>query len=618
MDRQTDNISGRLISRLKGASPWHVALGIFLTLLLVFLSVRASDEYRWSDWGFGDAQTMLSLRQWEEEGWFANYFLFIPQGYAKVVRLFDDPELRQHAHGTCPGSSPRVGPRLWYTHYPAGYLMPYALLFRLGLDGLFHVRMLSVIFSIGALVLMYMVFSRITSRAVAFIAVFFYGLTPTFLGYADTLANQPLDDLLRFGFMLAIVLSTRAGSPQQKKGWMFAAWGIEFMLSLSSFDSVFFLYVWIIGWDILDKQGFRWKRYLLFGLAPLCAHSLQFLQNVWYLGFNDAMIDIKDAFLLKNAADPNYNLGQDRLTVIIDTIGILFNNLYSPGALLAALIGFYAFYVLLVKDRGDTELPTLRLVGVLSMCGLSFIVILPHAARMPYEARQMIPFAALLVGGVTCSFMKEFTGSLQGYAGTPEGGVSMYRKLLKAAYLLLSAVLILIFWYRFALNSRQPVYYIPDAETDAKFAGEIETNRKYDLIRYRQLRSEVVFGEELKKLPTAFEPVIFSLGGFQLFWDPKYVPGYPQIMPLTEYYTGSRPLLCFDGPEVLAQDLIYMLRKSPYRFSPVLVTNDPDSLDRLLTILQQEGVLTGIPARYDVMGRFILDLTYSVRWGDGQ
>src|SRR3990172_12688862 len=139
MDRQTDNISGRLISRLKGASPWHVALGIFLTLLLVFLSVRASDEYRWSDWGFGDAQSMLSLRQWEEGGWFSNYFLFIPQGYAEVIKFFDDPNLRQHAHGTCPGSSPRVGPRLWYTHYPAGYLVPYAILFRIGLDDIFQI-----------------------------------------------------------------------------------------------------------------------------------------------------------------------------------------------------------------------------------------------------------------------------------------------------------------------------------------------------------------------------------------------------------------------------------------------------------------------------------------------
>jgi hypothetical protein len=224
-----------LLSACRGASPWHIALGVFLVGLLLFLSVRASDQYRWSDWGFGDAQTMLSLRQWEEGGWLANDFLFVPQGYAKVVTLLDDLPLRHHAHGTCPGSSPRVGPRLRYTHYPAGYLIPYAVFFRLGLDNLFGARMLSILFSVCGLTLMYVLFSKLTSPAVAFLAVFFYGLSPVFLGYADALANQPLDDLLRFAFMLAVVLSTRAGSARQRKWWAVSAWGLQFMLSLWGF-----------------------------------------------------------------------------------------------------------------------------------------------------------------------------------------------------------------------------------------------------------------------------------------------------------------------------------------------------------------------------------------------
>ena len=78
-----------LLGRIKGANPWHLALGIFLLFLLIVLSVRADDEYRWSDWGFGDAQTMLSLRQWEEGGWFHNYLLFKPQGYSPVIDLLD-------------------------------------------------------------------------------------------------------------------------------------------------------------------------------------------------------------------------------------------------------------------------------------------------------------------------------------------------------------------------------------------------------------------------------------------------------------------------------------------------------------------------------------------------
>lgn len=602
------------MSRLKRTNPWHITLGFLLLGLLIFLSVRASDEYRWSDWGFGDAQTMLSLKQWEEGGWFANYFLFAPQGYAKVCQLFDDPQLRHHAHGTCPGSSPRVGPRFLYTHYPAGYLVPYAAMFRIGIDSLFAVRMLSVLFSVGALVLMYMVFAKITDPGVSFFAVLFYGLTPTFLGYADTLANQPLDDLLRFGFMLAVVMSTRAESELHRHRWLITAWVAEFMLSLSSFDSVFFLFVWLVGWDIIDKKGFRLKRYLIFSIAPITAHGLQFMQNVWYLGFQDALIDIKDAFLLKNAADASYNAGQDRASVILGTIPILFNNLYNPAYFVLALLGMYTVYALLFRNSVGREMPSVMLLAILFVCGSAFILILPHAARMPYESRQMIPFAALLVGAFTYSFAREFGNSLRmGKQEEPSRAESI-RRFLRPVYLLLSAMMILVFWYRFMLNDREPVYYIPDAQTDAKFAQEIESKQRFDLMRFRSLRADVVIAESLSKIKTTYDPVIFSINGFQLFWDPKYVPGYPQIMPITEYYTGSRPVLCFDRTDLVVNDLITMLGKGP-RFSPILLSNDTNTLREIAETLLSRGVLTSFPPGvFHVEDKVILDLTDHVRW----
>jgi hypothetical protein len=601
-----------LLSALRSVDVWDAALGLFLAGLLVFLSVRASDQYRWSDWGFGDAQTMLSLRQWEEGGWFANDFLFVPQGYAKVDRLFDDPPLRHHAHGTCPGSSPRVGPRLRYTHYPAGYLIPYAAFFRLGLDSLFDVRMLSILFSVCGLVLMYVVFAKITSPGVAFLAVFFYGLTPAFLGYADAVANQPLDDLLRFAFMLAVVLSTRAGSARQRKWWAVSAWLLQFMLSLASFDSVFFLFVWLIGWDIVEERGFRWKTYLLYGLAPLAAHSLQFLQNVRYLGFHDAVIDIRDAFLLKAGANATYNVGESRLVLIVSSIGILLTNLYDPGMIIAILLGLYAVYSWFIKTPDDRKLPSMRLLIVLFFCGLSFVVVLPHAARMPYEARQLMPFVALLASGFAWSFVREFENGLH-HAPSQESKIA---KISRPAYLVLCAALCVVFWYRFMLLGRQPVYYIPDAETAAQYEALIKYGLRYDLLRFRTLRDDVLFAQELEKMPTAFEPVYFSLDGFRLFWDPKYVPGYPQIMPITEYYTGSRPVLCFDAADGLVADLVYMVRNSPYRFSPLVIIDDPAVMDKVVVALQRTGIFLRPPlGGYEIMGRRILDLSDVVRWG---
>ena len=572
-------------------SGWHRAIALFLAALFLFLAVRAYDDYRWSDWGFGDAQTMLSLRQWEEGGWFANYFLFKPQGYAPVVDQLDEPELRHHAHGTCPGSSPRVGPRLWYTHYPAGYLIPFAVLFRLGLDSLFSVRMLSILLSIGGLALMYAVFSRITSPRVAFVAVLFYGLSRPFLGYADSLANQPIDDLLRFGFMLAVVLSTRADDAAKRKRWLIAAWIIEFSLSLTSFDSVFFIYLWLIGWDLLERRGFRWKLYLLFSLAPVTAHGLQFLQNVWYLGWHDAFIDIKDAFLLKHGADTDYNFGRGRLATIVLSLLLLLKYVFDPSWVILVLLAAYLIYgYLLAEDRGD--LPSVGLLGLLFLCGLGFVVVLPMAARMAYEARQMIPFAALLAGGITWSFVDAFRSSLHRRTSEEKSSGREAGTRFAVPYLAVSAILLLMFWFGFLLADRSPIY---------------------DVTR---LMPEIRFAEQLRVLPTKHEPVYYELGGFFTYWNENYVPGYPQIMPITEYYTGSRPILSFNTAESAADDVTAMVRRCGAPFSPVLVAMDMDILRQVLLRLKEQGTITTVPvARTLAMGRYLVDLTDFIVWG---
>jgi len=75
---------------------------------------------------------------------------------------------------------------------------------------------------------------------VALAAAVFYALSPAFLGYADAIANQPIDDLHRFGLILAVVLTTLALHPRLRQAALLAAWVLEFLLSLFSFDSVFF------------------------------------------------------------------------------------------------------------------------------------------------------------------------------------------------------------------------------------------------------------------------------------------------------------------------------------------------------------------------------------------
>ena len=553
--------------RTANVNRWHAAFVLLIFSLLIYLSVRAADDYRWSDWGFGDAQTMLSLRHWKKEGWLANKLLMIPQGYAKVVRIFDNQELRHHAHGTCPISSPRIGPRLWYTHYPSGYLIPYALLSRLGLDKIFFMRMLSIFFSLGAVIFMYALFSRILSPRVSFVAVFFYAASSAFLGYADSLANQPIDDFLRFGFMLGVVFYTQASSLKQRTIYMVVLWITAFLLSLSSFDSVFFIYFWLIGWDLLEYRQFRWKTYLIFALAPLAAHFVQFFQNVWYLGLNDAIIDIQDTLFRKSGLAHGYN--------------------FKPEGLLVCMFISYAIYSIFLKDRNEKELPSIGLLFLLFLCGLIYMVLLPVGALMAYEKRQMVPFVSILVSGMTWSFLKEFKlNVLQDRKITRK---FPFQKGILLLYLLLSFVIIFAFWRGFAAMPRKPIYNLRG-------------------------HPDVVLARVIQSIPTKYDPVIFNIGAFFEYWNRNYVPGYPQIDPITEYYVGLKPIISFSSSKGAITDLQYMLDHSPYKFSPLLVTADTGYIKEIILTLSKNGYLKQGPiAMLKTGDRYILDLTALIK-----
>lgn len=582
-----------VFSRISSLSRWHLAAIVLLIALFVYMVDRSRDEDRWSDWGFGDAQTMLSLKQWDKGGWINNYLLFIPQGYAKVLYEFDDPNLRQHAHGTCPGSSPRIGPRLWYTHYPAGYLIPFAALFKVGFDTKFSAQVFAQILSLLGLGFMYLTFARITNPGLSFLAVLFYALSRPFLGYADSLANIPLDDLLRFGFMYAVVMSTRDEDVSRQTRWLIAAWIMEFCLSLSSFDSVFFIFAWLVGWDLLEGKGLQIKKWFLFGMAPTSAHGLQFMQNVWYLGFQDALTDIKDAFLLKNGGDAGYNSGQGRLDVVRTSVAIIYNAIFPHLNAFWALCGGYAAYAFFLRDRKERRMPSVLLFVLLFICGMMFILILPHAARMPYEARQMMPFVSLLIAAVTWSFFRVFRDTLLGnFAEKPWLG----RRFAKWSALPCLLIFIPVSLYAWGVHVTAP-----------------QAPPTYDQIRtIPDTTMAKIINQNLK---TQYDAVIFDVGAFQTYWDPKYVQGYPQILPLTEYYAGNKPILCFNQPEGVAKDITYLVTKGAARFSPILTASDNETFEKVIRQLYKDGIISGHPGNViSLLGRPLADLTNVMMW----
>ncbi|MBM3254249.1 MAG: hypothetical protein FJZ16_08355, partial [Candidatus Omnitrophica bacterium] len=490
---------------INNINTWHAILGILLLCLFLFLSFTITDEHHWSDWAFGDAQSILTIRHWEEKGWLKNKLLFIPQGYARVVELFDKPPLRHHAHGTITGT---IGPRLYYTHYPSGYLIPYALLSKMGYNDITYLRKLSLLFSFGAVILMYILFSRITSPRISFVVVVFYLLSPSFLGFANSIANQPIDDLLRFAFMLLIVLSTRTSSLSHMRIYKTSAWIVEFLLSLSSFDSVFFVYIWLVGWDLIEHRGFRWKTYVVFALAPLAAQGLLFLQNVWYLGLNDSIRDFWFTFSSKSEMSKGYN----RYCLFWNALIKLFSNLYKPSFLILLFFIFYSINVKFFKKEGIKELPSLRLVFILFLCGLIFLFVFPRSGEALYQTRQLIPSVALLVSATTWSFLKVVKQSFcrRGYFIGIIKNCNIRKKII-LLYMLICLATLAFFWQRLMFNKWEP-YFIPPYHPD------------------------ILLDKQIKSTQTKYDPVIFEMGSFLVYHDLNYVPGFHQIDPVNEYF----------------------------------------------------------------------------------
>ncbi|MCE9545033.1 MAG: hypothetical protein K8T25_05880 [Planctomycetia bacterium] len=586
------------LSQLKRVNPWNAAFLLFWLTLFSVLAVRGTDPDRWSDWSFGDAQTMLSTRHWTEEGWVKNYLLFVPQGYAHVVKHLDEPELRQHAHGDSPYGGRGVGPRLYYTHYPSGYLVPYAAAAWLGFDSMGAARVVSVLMSMAGLGCFYLFLARAIRPSVAFATCVVYGLTPAFLGYADSLANMPIDDLLRYGFMLAVFYSTRATTKAGRWRANVVAWVLEFGMSLSSFDSVFFMFVWLIGWDFVEGRGFRFVRYFIFGMAAVCGHGVQLLQNVWYLGTADALLDVRAMFLLKSGGEQMRGSGEtgvsrvqmiagmllDRAQVISTTTEKVMVCVVTETKLFWTLVGIYAFHRVLFRRAEKNLLPGVKILTVLFLAGLAYIFVLPNAAGMDYQGHQMLPFYALAIGGLLVAagdcFAQTVRLKFYSYPG-------VVRRSFQLAWLLVAVVGLYDFGQYFWYARRGPW-----SSAD-------------------HLSPDVPLARVLSNYATAHPPVYFNLGGMTSYWNKAYLPGYPQIHPMLEYYAGSRPILCFDQDVSLVTDLKQLLQMGgPNSFSPVIIAGDQRMMTGVLERLRAAGVIgtTSLTAQ-PIYGKLVLDLT---------
>jgi hypothetical protein len=555
------------------AAPWRAATVALLIALLVQLGARANSEYRWSAWAFGDAQTMLSNRQWTEGGWLHNRLLFNPQGYAAAIEVVDEPALRHHAHGTYTRGAHGIGPRRLYTHYPPGYLLPFATLHELGFERMAAARLLAVAMSVAALGVFFLAFSLAASPAAAFGAVALIALSSPFQRYADSLANHAVDDLLRALFVYAVILSTRAVDDVLRRRAAVAAWGVALAMALSSVDSTFFLWAFVVAWHAFEAPAPRLRHTarvgVVYGLAPVLGHALLLLQNAWYLGLPGALQDLADIAGLKSGAQSPSGAG--RWSTWLDSIALSLDDLYGawPVALLAA--GRVALHLRarLGDARGDepSGRAELGLLAALLAGGVAFRFVLVHHA-MTYEARHYLPFAMLLASTTAVAL-----------AARDRRGPS------HAPGIYTAAALCLLAW----VGSRT---YSPGAFSTAEPARERAAVR--------------LIVDRVRPMTTRYERVIFARAALP-YHNASYHDGVPQVDPTLEYYARA-PILCFERNERLATDLRTMVARAPARFSPVLLFDTRADLDE--TVRALGDLLARPPPEPAVLNRRLaVDLT---------
>lgn len=525
----------------------HLPFAALLIVLSIYLGLKTFPEEGWSGWEEGSAQTLLTLEHWDKEGAFHHKLLFIPIGMSGIVKHLDEPGLRQHARGTVTGYL--IGRRLYYTHYPPGYLFPFALLKKAGVDERYGLRLFSLSMSLAALVLMYAVFNGVSNPVFAFIGVLYYAGSTMFLDYADSLANQPLDDLLRFGIIFLSLFALKRHGPGRWK-YTAALWSLYLILAASSYDSVLFIFIWLVGLDYAEwlsskdraRRPIPLKRWLLFASAPVITFTLQFFQNLWYLGWSDLMLDIKGVLLyrLGNGSRTGKFLlrGQELLNTVHAMTGLAY---YALPAL--ALLAASAAYL---KKRVFGTLPGFRLFVLFLVAGAAFTIVFAQSVDLKYQGRQLAPAIAFLVAMGSVVFVKIASGPRVLLNRKPAASV---------AFFVLLTLSLSLLWYG---QAKRTVGYVMDWPNNVLNAESMR-----------------IFKEAGRM--SGGDMIVAAI-------VPDYKYDNPQPLPRWEYYSG-RTVLAFKSPELFLKDLRILKKRADKPFDVAVVTSDPEIIQMLMPLL---------------------------------
>lgn len=375
----------------------NIPILIIILILFSYLGIKALDENGWDGWGFGSAQVLMSSQYWAKDGFAKNYFLFIPQPYSKLIHYLDELEFRNRPIETSNGELARDR-QLYYTHYPPLFLFPYALMAKLGIEERSIFRIFSLLISLAGFLFFYLFIKSISNKTVAAIASIYYGFSITFLNYADSIAVQPWTVLFTF---LILYLSVRAwrsfNVPEKYKKYNLYIWLAYLALSLSSYDATFYIFTYLVLFDIFVLKKFLWKKWLIFASAPVLGFTLQVIQNTWYLGWQNMANDFYRYYTERAIGNAkNFIIGIAAPFISMTGIKTFYFFKKTFVALTSAILIVGLLWKLRTKSNADSDF--FKIIGVLAVAAVAQPFFLNVTGWWPYQGVLTATFWGLLIG----------------------------------------------------------------------------------------------------------------------------------------------------------------------------------------------------------------------------
>ncbi len=575
----------KLISRIKKIIAANLLFAIFIAIISAILIIRALPE---NHIDMPSADTLNTARWWTRDGFLTHYLLHHRAGYGKIVHYLEEPELNDHARGSVAGSAGHH--KNYGTHYPNMDAIPVALLMKLGIGKIFPLKLPAITASILGLILLYTFIKKLLySKYIAFIAVSYFGISPIFIKWGDALDYIPYEDLWRSLILLLSLIAFRYfndshGSVKIKRINLYlpAIWLSYLLLALTSYNSTFFIFTWLIGLSavyIYNNHNVKNKIWFFIFLAsfwasaPVFGFVLRLIQSAVYMGWHNTWLDIYGAFAAggnRNSLDiitrfegiikPFFSAtGLLNIYATLSPLGIskiknfFISSRISSLYILPLLVIPITIIVIKLKKITNYKIPSPYLIFLLAIAPLSQTFMIPLTGYRDNMGRLAAPFVGIIIGILCWMLFLAFSKNL----------LTIVNKIL---FLILSFIIVLLFTIQILLHYSPRLWpsYAPISDSNIAFAKTTQKIADGEKAVFMVNADDTkIPEEELKKRWSLYDPSNYQTN--YLIW---------------EYYFDM-PLLNFTKTSYLIKDLLYLEKRSEFPFTAIVTSDDTNLINEL-------------------------------------